>query len=102
MPPLPAHLAGVCGNEGVQSPSPSPSAAALCCCGRKEEPPSGELLEILGWERDCAAVSMGDLFQGRPSHVSLGTHRCQAARAVRKQFSHLMPLPEVWEAVMFC
>ena len=66
------------------------------------EPASGKLLETLGWERDCAAGAVGDLFQGKPSHVSLRTHHCWAPRAGRKKFSHLTQLPKVWEAVMFC
>lgn len=48
------------------------------------------------WDGLCPETGLPQL------HISLGTHRCQTAKAGRKPFSRLMQLPKIWEAVMSC
>lgn len=45
-------------------PSSSALAAVVAAdVGGRMDPASGKLLETLGWERDCATGTVGDLFQ---------------------------------------
>lgn len=91
------------GSVGVREHCPSPSSPAarwlLLCHGRRDGACIREASRDPAVEEGLLLGLWGAGFrEGEPHRC----HWCQASGASRKQFSHPVQFPKVWEAMMVC